>query len=69
MSVGDIHGYRGADEAAGSSSQDLADPALGQPKGGVRDRDDGLENIPTCNKGSEACMALRKHLYITDGAK
>ena len=69
VSGGDPHRHHSADGAVGSSSQGPANPALGWPKGGVRHRDDGLKNIPTCNKGSKACMALRKHLYITDDAK
>lgn len=69
LSVGDPHQHHGAEETVGSSSQDLANPALGWPKGGVRDKDDGLENVLTCNKGSKACVALGKHLCITDGAQ
>lgn len=64
MGLVDPHQHRGADEAVDSSSQDLANAALGQPKGGARDRDNGLENIPTCKKGSEGCMALRKETSL-----
>lgn len=69
LSVGDPHRRHGADRAVGSSSQDLANPALGWAKGWVRYRDNGLQNIPTWNKGREAFMALGKHVCITDGAK
>lgn len=68
VSMGDPHQHHRAGEAVDCSSQDRANPALGQTKGGVRDRADGLENILTCNKGSEGCMALGKHPCVTADA-
>lgn len=69
MSVCDIHKYHRADKAVGSSVLNLANPALSQPKSVMGDRDNDLQCISACNKGSEACTALGKHLYIADGAK
>lgn len=68
MTVGDIHKHHNADDPLGSSHQDLANPALSWPKRGVTDEGQGDlgKKPPTCNKGSEACTGLGKHLNMAE---
>lgn len=61
MTVGDIHKYGNADEPLGSSHQDLANPALSWPKGGVTDEGQGWwpgKNLPLATR----VVKLAQHL-------